>query len=436
MDRISNLSDDLLLKILSELPTKDVVATMLLSKRWKLLWTMVTKLDFDDSVKEYIGKNAYRKFQEYIDRFLVSHKSPVLETLKFNLRCRFSNAADMSTWIRFAIARRVRELEVNRCLEARFMSITVPACLYTFEKLVALKLCGSINLVVQKEVCLPSLKSLHLLRVQYVGKTYLDRLLAGCPVLEELVLDIREYDPEQSFSVIMPSLERLSILNINKHHEQNPVEYTHYLKRKFVINVPSLKYLNYEDTFNSGHSCSSENMTELVEANVKLVCKRPQKLMRSLTSVKRLSLCLNGSMLKHRIDFCQLVHLELCGGGPKWWNLLNWMLQSSPKLQVLKLNKCKDRWFCSLEPNIEDRWVQPSSVPECLLFHLNTFVWKYYNGREEEKKLMTYILRNARCLKTATFSALEFESKEKATRKVQELVSLPRASSSCKLILV
>ncbi|XP_019095649.1 PREDICTED: putative FBD-associated F-box protein At3g50710 [Camelina sativa] len=158
--------------------------------------------------------------------------------------------------------------------------------------------------------------------------------------------------------------------------------------------------------------------------------------MRSLTSVKRLSLCLYGSMLQHRIDFCQLVHLELCGGGPKWWNLLNWMLKSSPKLQVLKLNKCKERWFCSIEPNIEDRWVQPSSVPECLLFHLNTFVWKYYNGREEEKKLMTYILRNARCLKTATFSALEFESKEKATRKLKELVSLPRASSSCKLILV
>ncbi|XP_019095803.1 PREDICTED: putative FBD-associated F-box protein At3g50710 [Camelina sativa] len=263
MDRISNLSDDLLLKILSELPTKDVVATMLLSKRWKLLWTMVTKLDFDDSVKEYIGKNAvpYRKFQEYIDRFLVSHKSPVLETSKFNLGCCLPNTDDMSTWIRFAIARRVRKLEVNRCLEVRFMSIIVPMCLYTFEKLVALKLCGSILLFVDQkdQVCLSSLKSLHLLRVQHVYKTYLDRLLAGCPVLEELVLDIRKLHPVPSLHVIMPTLQRLSILK--KHHEQDSVEYTNVLNRKIVINVPSLKYLNYEDTYDYGHSCSSENMT-------------------------------------------------------------------------------------------------------------------------------------------------------------------------------
>lgn len=67
--------------------------------------------------------------------------------------------------------------------------------------------------------------------------------------------------------------------------------------------------------------------------------------------------------------------------------------------------------------------------------HLSTFEWKYYNGRKEEKKLVAYILKNARCLKTATFSDLEFVMKEKATRKIKELVSLPRASTSCIIIL-
>lgn len=119
MDRISNLPDDLLVKILRLLPTKDVVATMLLSKSWKFLWTMVPKLDFDDNIHEYFGEKGveYRVFQEYVDMVLVSNKAPVLETLKFKLGCHHLCGTDNITrWIRIAIARGVRELEIYRSL--------------------------------------------------------------------------------------------------------------------------------------------------------------------------------------------------------------------------------------------------------------------------------------------------------------------------------
>lgn len=43
--------------------------------------------------------------------------------------------------------------------------------------------------------------------------------------------------------------------------------------------------------------------------------------------------------IQHRVEFNQLVHLELCSSVEKWCELLNWMLESSPKLKVLKLNK-------------------------------------------------------------------------------------------------
>ncbi|KAL0646691.1 hypothetical protein Bca4012_044982 [Brassica carinata] len=366
---------------------------------------MVPKLDFEHGTSCYDDtKEEYTRFCQYVDRFLVLHKSPVLETLMFNIGF-LSTTNDMSTWVRIAIARRVRELEINH------KSFELPACLYTFENLVVLKLYKSILVYVPDdlEVSLSSLKTLHLLCVEYENEESHRRLLRGCPVLEELVVDKTDNWSMRSSSFVIPSLERLSVLNQYRDYEAytDKVEHESYNDR-VTINVPSLKYLSYVDIVDYGHLCLSEDMPELVEAHVKLVCKNPEKLMRSLTAVKRLSLCLfNHSMVQHRIGFDQLVHLELCGCSPKWWDLLTWILKSSPKLQVLKLNQRQEECFCSVKPierwweelntcpimPIEGRWGQLSSVPECLTFHLNTFEWNYYNGRREEKKLVAYILR-------------------------------------------
>ncbi|KAF2553819.1 hypothetical protein F2Q68_00037040 [Brassica cretica] len=45
MDKVSPFPDDLLLKILSYLPTNEVRITSVLSKRWRSLWMLLPKLE-------------------------------------------------------------------------------------------------------------------------------------------------------------------------------------------------------------------------------------------------------------------------------------------------------------------------------------------------------------------------------------------------------
>ncbi|KAL0741139.1 hypothetical protein Bca4012_082652 [Brassica carinata] len=80
MDRISGLSDELLVRILTFVPTKVAVSTSLLSKRWEFVWTWVPKLEFVDN--KYGSDLAIRDF---IKKNLPLLKPPVIET--FRLKC-------------------------------------------------------------------------------------------------------------------------------------------------------------------------------------------------------------------------------------------------------------------------------------------------------------------------------------------------------------
>ncbi|CAN7114909.1 unnamed protein product [Brassica rapa subsp. narinosa] len=390
MDMMSTLSDDLLLKILSSLPTKDVVSTMLLSKRWKFLWTMVPTLDFQNDFES--SKDDYAKFRQHVYLFMVLHKSPVLETLKLRLGWH-STTDDITTWIKIAVARRVRKLKIHCYSDDD--DIFLPSCLYTYNNLEVLKLGNSIVLDVPEDVRLPSLKTLHLLCVEFRNEESARRLLSGCPLLEEFVLDKSENVSPPCFYLEVPSLQRLSILDTYREGNDSDV--------KVVIKTPSLRYLNVVDKCDSGLLFLSENMPDMVVANI-----------------------------QHRVEFNLLVHLELCSSVEKWCELLNWMLESSPKLKVLKLNKCKPHRFVYAK-HIEYPWGKPSSVPECLLFHLNTFEWNFYNGCREEKKMVAYILRHAKRLKSAKISLWDLDCEDEP-HIFTEWRSFHRASKLCQLL--
>ncbi|KFK33615.1 hypothetical protein AALP_AA5G036900 [Arabis alpina] len=366
-DRISHLPEALLVHILSMLSTKDVVATSALSKQWKSLWKIVPKIKL-----ELIGMS-----------------------------------------IGIAYARHLRELVLD--VRSEIGNFTFPSSLYNCKTLETLILRNWVLLDVPSPVCLKSLRTLHLDDVNYKDDASVVNLLSGCPNLENLVVYRGDQQDVKLFIIAVPSLQRLTIYDGYNWYGVPDEDIGGY-----VINAPCLKYLKIQG-FLGLQFRLIENALELVDADIiNVSITIDQKLLESLTSVKRLSLTSSP--------------LELSTHKVEWWNLLLVMLDSSPKLQVLKLISEK---YCVEKHMACEKWNQRKNVSECLIRHLETFVWNGYTKQlEKEKEVAKYILRNANHLKRATISVRDLNSDERL-EMLEELESVARASkSSCKLLLL
>ncbi|CAH8287407.1 unnamed protein product [Eruca vesicaria subsp. sativa] len=128
------------------------------------------------------------------------------------------------------------------------------------------------------------------------------------------------------------------------------------------------------------------------------------------------------------VIFNQLVHLDLNTFAEGWWDLLTCMLQDSPKLRFLKLT---DNFY--IGKDIPTGWKPPSSVPECLLHSLEAFEWFGYRGKQQNREMAAYVLKNSICLKTATFSP-ESTRLGKKNRMLKGLASIITASASVQIL--
>lgn len=94
--------------------------------------------------------------------------------------------------------------------------------------------------------------------------------------------------------------------------------------------------------------------------------------------------------------FHRLVHLTLCTCGRKF---LLCLLRDSPKLQLVRFEQvqvyhqpkrsrhcnCVSQCHELLYDEPRPCWIEPSSVPECVISSLETLEWVKYEGTEEEK---------------------------------------------------
>lgn len=200
VDRISNLQDSLLCHILSFLPTEEAIATNILSSRWKPLWPLVPALDVDtESISYWLYRYNYTQstdelinLTQIVSRVLALHIAPFLRN--FRLECDpSSDSSDIDTCIRTAIARNVQQLQLDICVDGYTCSnyhseerFVLPRSFFSCKSVVVLDLRGTIQVDPPPSCEFPSLKILRLVQVFFRNGQCVQRLLSGCPVLEDL----------------------------------------------------------------------------------------------------------------------------------------------------------------------------------------------------------------------------------------------------------
>ncbi|KAI3921382.1 hypothetical protein MKW98_013316 [Papaver atlanticum] len=209
-DRISELPDTVLSHILSSIPTKSVVRTSILAKRWRYIWKSVPVMDFDENLFPRQTGNAEHEntsFVGFVDRVMESHDDTDIR----KLRLAFFDAdiARVNKWIQIAIDRNVREL----LIETPKNYVEFTESLFSCDSLVYLKFDRSYaNLKLPESFCFSSLRTLCLSAVYFPENALLVQLLSGCPVLQDLDMNGCRWSMlEREVEISSPTVTTLSL---------------------------------------------------------------------------------------------------------------------------------------------------------------------------------------------------------------------------------
>nr|XP_043639874.1 putative F-box/LRR-repeat protein At5g02930 [Erigeron canadensis] len=252
IDRLSSLPDDLIHKILSFVGIEDAVRTMVLSSRYRFIWTAMPCLDF--STLECL-RRAPDTLGKFVRQFLKRRDSRTdVSSLKLTFRiC----GKDKEAYVRNlmdAFSHKIQRLEVV-CL---FENTVVPLSFFSSPSLkhLSLETRPRIYILTPKSTWeLPSLTTLYLKDVRFCSDDKFVVLLSKCPNLKNLTIESCEtYERNNSgLSICHPGLSDLTL-------------YFRHYPRANLVNVvaPQLENLTIADRFrDTRHEISAPKLASL-----------------------------------------------------------------------------------------------------------------------------------------------------------------------------
>lgn len=217
-DMISNLPEPVIGHILSFLSTKQAIATSVLSKRWKYIWTLVTKLSFYDRECSYHPCNSSNKFtnlfSDFVSSALIHLNSPIIQEFDLVIH-EISDPYYISQWLYTVLQRRVKKINVYSLKPCIISSSPLFEC-PTLEKLVlTMTRCCCSNIKVPSFVSLPSLTVLKLTGItftSYASANKLKELTLHFPLLREYKTHDCTWSGVKSITLEAPLLETVETL--------------------------------------------------------------------------------------------------------------------------------------------------------------------------------------------------------------------------------
>ncbi|XP_059439334.1 F-box protein At4g22280-like [Corylus avellana] len=440
---LSNLPEEVLLDILSLLPTKDAIRTSVLSKRWDYLWASIPNLVFEQSLP---AKRTL--LMNFVDRALCLRDSSDIK--RFTLCCDvLCDASRVNTWISAVVRHNVQEL----CIELdNFEGVfSLPYCLFTCKTLTSLHLEMPYMLKLPTTICFSNLKILTICKVTFLDEYLTQQLFSGLPVLEKFTLFGCSWGGLKSVSISAPKLHSLCIIET----EMLDDDFWSYSDVcQVMIAGDSLKEFYYMGLLCSDYclykSFSLENVVIDINEDYisdhdyipKEITHGMYKLLIGLSNVK--SLRLSSDVVEVLINAEELLpHI------PIFNNLIDLVfhgcsidLDSATLLKILQNSPCLERLQFlggfNLPFNYEEEDTILDTVPPCFLSHLK---WIGVNSFRVNKKFLSALrifLNKAIVLENIVifFLGNDLEGNlERQDEACEQLMELPTGPQNCKIVL-
>ncbi|KAG7564382.1 F-box domain [Arabidopsis suecica] len=424
------LPDDLLVQILSLLPTKEAVSTSLLSKRWRTLFSLSDNLDFNDDSISWRPGDIRKSFNDFVDSSLAFQGGKDIKKFSLKHTERTMLEHDVDRWIGKALEHGVYELHlhVKSTSWRRF-----PSQVFTSRTLVKLSL-GTNQYINEFSAALPALKVLLLDSIWFTDNQLLNVFLTACPALEDLTMRYEDYQ-EQSYVISSKTIKKLSVTTNCNNYLDSPAIIS--------IDTPSVVDLYYSDY--RRHKSPRCQLDSLAKATLDLHFlendKRHKKYDRDVadlisgirnvktlhltsSAVEVISICCNGGLPV----FNNLVDLVFSGTKRGWKLLLPLLLERSPNLKNLVLSGLHNYTF-----GRRHRFV---GIQIPLNNQINMLSIKQYHGSATVLKHISHFLLNMEYLEVVkVYVAAEMDDTKKM-QLTEDLLKFPTASSKLEIQLL
>ncbi|KAG8379539.1 hypothetical protein BUALT_Bualt07G0099500 [Buddleja alternifolia] len=447
IDRISDLPDSILGKILSYLPTKYAVATSILSTKWRYLFPFGVppiKLDLDDSFLlhpiENQSQSPSSSFSDFVDRLLNETLLDVRCVDRLALKCQKHYGDDkIVSWISAALQRNVRQLTLKFFLhDSETLFHTLNGC----KTIVKLELSKNFDLYLPGNFTLPNLTRLTLIGLTFHDdRESVNELLDGCPSLDDLWLCGCNTLYLDTLCIRSPLLKGLVIedcwsgstcdllldapnLEVLIYNDCTAADYS-LTKFKALLAVtidvgPSTEQLEDEDDYidDEGVSSLDSGVAEIFTA-----CSSAVRLYLAACAIEAVQRANVQVPAFQNLTFLALGCMTILG-----WKLFASLLTSAPNLESLQLEEGFNEYeggFASFESLLP-------TLPICLESKLKKIDLWVFKGEEDEMKLIEYFLKNGKHLEKLHVHCLPYEDITTLLR----IFMFPRLSKTCRVLFL